>query len=192
MPYLFSPGVHKGIQEVQLNEEGCSQAVLLLQSNNRGSQEKGRSGKYPPFLNSGILNEGFAETHNLTICQAKKNADAVKKAKEKSSKLAASSRYQEAFQNSSSQIVPRQSREISTPASCADVIKTNTELSKEAGKGKTNTKVAALGKAIAATPDSVICSAAEKSSLKEQVTLLDVIATALEAFVKDLKEAIKV
>ena len=107
MPYLFSLGVHKGIQEVQLNEEGCSQAVLLMQSNNRGSQEKGRSGKYPPFLNSGILNEGFAETYNLTICQAKKNADAVKKAKEKSSKLAASSRYQEAFQNSSSLNCPQ-------------------------------------------------------------------------------------
>ena len=72
------------------------------------------------------------------------------------------------------------------------MIKTNTELSKEAGKGKTNTKVAALGKAIAATPDSVICSAAEKSSLKEQVTLLDAIATAIEAFVSELKEAIKV
>ena len=72
------------------------------------------------------------------------------------------------------------------------MIKTNTELSKEAGKGKTNTKVAALGKAIAATPDSVICSAAEKSSLKEQVTLLDAFATAIEAFVSELKEAIKV
>ena len=69
MPYLFSPGVHKGIQEVQLNEEGCSQAVLLLQSNNRGSQEKGRSGKNPLFLNSGnwsIRNKGFAEHHNFT------------------------------------------------------------------------------------------------------------------------------
>ena len=72
------------------------------------------------------------------------------------------------------------------------MIKTNTELSKEAGKGKTNTKVAALGKAIAATPDSVTCSASEKSSLKEQVTLLDAIAAAIEAFVTELKEAIKV
>ena len=53
-------------------------------------------------------------------------------------------------------------------------------------------KVAALGKAIAATPDSVTCSAAEKTSLKEQVTLLDAIAAVLEAFVSELKEAIKV
>ena len=113
MPYLFSPGVHKGIQEVQLNEEGCSQAVLLLQSNHRGSQEKGRSGKNPLFLNSG--NKGFDENHNLTIwqfdnltiCQAKKNAEAVKKAKEKSAKLAASSRFQKAFQFSSSLNCPQ-------------------------------------------------------------------------------------
>merc|ERR1712212_393621 len=107
---------------------------------------------------------------------AKNNADAVKKAKEKSAKLAGSS---------------RQGSDISTPGSCADVIKTNTELAKEVDKGKTNTKVAALGKAIAATPDSVTCSAAEKNSLKEQVTLLDAIATAIEAFVSELKEAIK-
>ena len=72
------------------------------------------------------------------------------------------------------------------------MIKTNSELSKEAGKGKTNAKVAALGAAIAATPDSVTCSAEEKSELKKQVTLLDAIATAIEAFVNKLKEAIKV
>ena len=47
-------------------------------------------------------------------------------------------------------IFPRQTRsDISTPGSCTDVIKTNKELATEAGKGKTNTKVAALGKAIA-------------------------------------------
>ena len=72
------------------------------------------------------------------------------------------------------------------------MIKTNTELAKEAGKGKTNTKVAALGNAIAATPDSVTCSVAEKASLKEQVTLLDALVAAILAFVSELKEAIKV
>ena len=46
---------------------------------------------------------------------------------------------------------PRQARsDISTPGSCADVIKTNKELATEAGKGKTNTKVAA-------TPNSDHC-----------------------------------
>ena len=86
----------------------------------------------------------------------------------------------------------RQGSDVSTPSSCAGVIKTNTELAKEAGKGKTNTKVAALGNAIAATPDSVTCSVAEKASLKEQVTLLDAIVAAILAFVSELKEAIKV
>merc|ERR1712013_152771 len=107
---------------------------------------------------------------------AKKNADAVKNAKEKSAKLAGSSRM---------------SRAVSPPSSCAEVIKTNTELATEVKKGKTNRKVALLGKAIAATPDSVTCSAEEKSSLKKQVTVLDAIAKAIETFVKELKEAIK-
>merc|ERR1711936_12586 len=107
---------------------------------------------------------------------AKKNADAVKNAKEKSAKLAGSSRM---------------SRDVSPPSSCAEVIKTNTELATEVKKGKTNRKVALLGKAIAATPDSVTCSAEEKSSLKKQVTVLDAIAKAIETFVKELKEAIK-
>ena len=100
------------------------------------------------------------------------------------------------------------SRAVSPPSSCAEVIKTNTELATEVDvkckinlitifmsqvkKGKTNRKVALLGKAIAATPDSVTCSAEEKSSLKKQVTVLDAIAKAIEAFVKELKEAIKV
>ena len=100
------------------------------------------------------------------------------------------------------------SRDVSPPSSCAEVIKTNTELATEVDikfntnliaiymlqvkKGKTNRKVALLGKAIAATPDSVTCSAEEKSSLKKQVTVLDAIAKAIEAFVKELKEAIKV
>ena len=100
------------------------------------------------------------------------------------------------------------SRDVSPPSSCAEVIKTNTELATEVDikrntnlitifmsqvkKGKTNRKVALLGKAIAATPDSVTCSAEEKSSLKKQVTVLDAIAKAIETFVKELKEAIKV
>ena len=100
------------------------------------------------------------------------------------------------------------SRDVSPPSSCAEVIKTNTELATEVDikrntnlitiymlqvkKGKTNRKVALLGKAIAATPDSVTCSVEEKSSLKKQVTVLDAIAKAIETFVKELKEAIKV
>jgi len=83
------------------------------------------------------------------------------------------------------------SRDVSPPSSCAEVIKTNSELETEVKKGKTNRKVALLGKAIAATPDSVTCSAEEKSSLKKQVTVLDAIAKAIETFVKELKEAIK-
>ena len=104
LPWKFVPiiilgshicsGMHKDFQELHVNEKECSQIVFLLQSNHWGSQEKGRCGKHPPYLfSTPSIPEHFSKNFLNTMSQAKKNADAVKKAKEKSAKLAGSSRY---------------------------------------------------------------------------------------------------